>query len=213
EQVEHRLRLFASASVDRQSRVLAALRARLGAMTVELLDQLPFKAQNRFSAVRVEAESELVLVLGACEALRDCLAAAPPEAEAAWIDMSQRGLRVLLFAEAENRQPLDESLPHWPLRPLALASFSDRVRPEAAPVLAALARQGIAVKVLSGDHPGTVHATVAPLAPGLADAPVLSGEQLANAPNLAELARSHNVFGRIAPEQKLMLVQGLQKCG
>src|SRR5262249_55952307 len=66
--VRERLRLFAYASIDHGSKSIQALRAALGANrpSVELLDQLPFKSQNRYSAVRVRnGESEFVLALGA----------------------------------------------------------------------------------------------------------------------------------------------------
>ena len=47
-----------------------------------------------------------------------------------------------------------------PLRPLALISLGDELRPEAARVLENFAAAGIALKVLSGDNPETVRATV-----------------------------------------------------
>ena len=77
EAVRDWLRLFASLTVDRDNKSIQALRAALGEgpAGVELLDQLPFKSQNRYSAVRLRSQAgEQVLVLGACEALRPFLA-------------------------------------------------------------------------------------------------------------------------------------------
>ena len=66
------LALVANASIDRGNRNLVALRQALGDGQVELLDQIPFKSQNRYSAVRVrDGQSTRLLVLGAVEALRD----------------------------------------------------------------------------------------------------------------------------------------------
>src|SRR5262249_55028147 len=74
EVVRDRLRTFAALSVDRQNKSILALEAALGELPgerAELVDQLPFKSQNRYSAVRVrQGQAERVLVLGACEALR-----------------------------------------------------------------------------------------------------------------------------------------------
>ena len=54
----------------------------LGTADAEALDQLPFKSQNRYSAVRVRTgEGEYVLVMGAAEALRPFVG---PEARAGW---------------------------------------------------------------------------------------------------------------------------------
>src|SRR5919197_4428739 len=101
--VRQRLRLFASAPIDRANKNLAALRAALGETPVELLDQLPFKSQNRYSAVRVRAgRDEHVLVLGAGEALKPFLDPAQPGRwETTWKGLLGTGLRLLLFAEAK----------------------------------------------------------------------------------------------------------------
>src|SRR5205814_10463298 len=69
-----RLRLFAWATIDERNKSIQALRAALGPVPegtgFELVDQVPFKAQNRYSAVRVRAGGrETVLALGAVEAL------------------------------------------------------------------------------------------------------------------------------------------------
>lgn len=214
EEAQDRLRLFASASVDRQNRVLDALRTELGEVPVDLIDHLPFKAQNRYSAVHIRKENtDRVLVMGACEVLRDCLTSFPPDGESAWTDLTNHGLRVLLFAECREALPLSEVMNCGGLQPLALLAFRDEVRPEAGAVLELLSGQGIVVKLLSGDHPGTVRATVASLSPALAATPVVSGDQLETSTDWTELTRTHHVFGRVVPEQKLRIVQTLQRQG
>ena len=55
------------------------------------------------------------------------------------------------------------SLDGLKLEALALVCLSDELRPEAGTVLEALAAQGIAFKVISGDNPETVRATVSHL--------------------------------------------------
>ncbi len=73
-EVRQSLRLFASSALDQGSKSLAALRAFVGSCETQTLDQLPFKSQNRFSAVRVQdGERERVLVLGAPEAAASVL--------------------------------------------------------------------------------------------------------------------------------------------
>jgi cation-transporting ATPase E len=229
EEVRARLRLFASASLDRASKSLAALRAALGEGQAELLDQLPFKSQNRYSAVRVRGprqpagRDEYVLVLGACEALRPFLAPEKTRAwEKAWSELLGTGLRLLLFAEAAAGRPqFDGSLEGFVLRPLALVALSDELRPEAGAVLRALAEQGIGFKVLSGDNPETVRATVAPLGAGavpaalraLAEGPVVTGAELEKSAHAAELIRTRAVFGRVSPWQKVEVVRTLRAQG
>jgi cation-transporting ATPase E len=236
--VRERLRLFAWATLDDRSKTIQALRAHLGQVAAEdrpqLLDQLPFKSQNRYSAVRIRCgPDERVLVLGACESLRPFLETTlarsaservtPQEdLESAWRELLPTGLRLLLFAEARgagtknvkaNFPPFRGTLQSFTLRPLALVALSDELREEAGAVLQALAGQGIDFKILSGDNPETVRATVHNLELPLAHEPVVTGDELAASPEPARLIRTRSVFGRVAPRQKLDVVASLQHDG
>ena len=214
-EVRRRLSLFASASVDRRDRGLRAIREALGKVSAELLDQIPFQARNRYSAVRVlDGGSERVLVLGAYEALRGQLET-PDDGnlQSAWTELLPTGLRLLLFAEALQCGPLTGTLEGVRLHPLALVSLSDEIRPGVEKVLENLAGQGIALKILSGDNPETVRATVGRLWPQLDQAPVLSGEELDAAADPAELIRTRSVFGRVSPDQKALILRTLQEAG
>jgi len=218
EDIRHKLAQFATVSIDRQNKSVQALQAGLGVVSAEVVDQLPFKSQNRFSAVRIRANGvDQVLVLGACEALQAFIEPGTGQWERIWKELLPSGLRVLIFAEAIPEQngfrAFAGTLEGFRLRPLALVALSDELRPEAGRVLEALAAQGIAFKVISGDNPETVHATVRHLNLPLARDPVVTGDQLASASNRAELIRSCGVFGRVAPRQKLDIVQILQKAG
>jgi cation-transporting ATPase E len=232
-----RLRLFAWASVDSGSKSIQALRTALGGALngVELLDQLPFKSQNRYSAVRVRCQnSKHTLVLGAAEALRPYFAevfqsrererpeqlpsAAPvahaPGSESSEETLLKTGLRLLLFAEALSAvTPFHGSLDGLQLRPLALLGLSDELRPQAGAVLEDLAGQGIGFKIISGDNPETVRATVGTLDLPLAREPVVAGDDLASSNDANYLIRTRSVFGRIAPRQKMQIVTALQAQG
>ncbi len=217
--VRERLRRFAWTSVDHRNKSIQALRAAFDqADGVELLDQLPFKSQNRFSAVRIRAgDGEQLLVLGACEALKPFLMESGNPGDL-FQSLEEKllctGLRLLLFAEACSPTPLsNRSLAGCLLRPLALIALSDELRPEAGLVLEELARQDIAFKILSGDHPETVRATIGHLALPLAREPVISGDELARAVRPDELIQGHGVFGRVAPRQKVEIVATLQRQG
>lgn len=215
-EVRQLLSVFASVSVDRKNKSVQAFLAEFGRAEADLLDQLPFKSQNRYSAVRVRWEgTERVLVLGACEALRDALdSAADRRWEEAWGECLAAGLRVLLFAESSRREPFAGTLDGYPLRPVAVVALSDELRPEAGLVLEALHAQGIAFKVISGDNAETVRATVSHLNLPLARDPVVSGADLDAAGDKkgALLVRS-SVFGRVAPLQKVEIVEALKNEG
>jgi cation-transporting P-type ATPase E len=209
------LGIFAAASLDQGSKTVQALRTALHQPAQEAIEQLPFKAQNRYSAVRLRAgDSERVLVLGAPEALRPHLDAGSGNAwEQVCSPLLPTGLRLLLFCEATRPQPLGGTLDGVTLRPLLLVALSDELRPEAGQVLETLAAQGIDFKVISGDNPATVRATVSHLNLPLAHDPVVTGDELAASTNPAELIAQRGVFGRVAPAQKVQIVQTLQELG
>src|SRR5262249_36309858 len=110
DEVRRLLGLFARAALDRQNKTIQALRAALGDAAdigVEVLDRLPFKSQNRYSAVRLRVgegpADGMTLVLGACEALRPLFGDEADGAwEGAWRELLPTGLRLLLFARADG---------------------------------------------------------------------------------------------------------------
>ncbi len=221
-EVRRLLRLFACTSLDQASKSLAAVRAALGEEKGELRDQLPFKSQNRYSAVRLHtSDGDPALALGAAEALQPFLK--DDAWQGAWRELTATGLRVLLFAEVVSapRPTFDGSLEGFVLRPLALLGLSDELRREARDVLRHLASQGIDFKILSGDNPDTVRATVAPLGHGedhpalkaLAGEPVVTGGELEASANPDELIRTRHIFGRVSPWQKVQIVRSLAQQG
>ncbi len=96
--------------------------------------------------------------------------------------------------------------------------MSDPPRPEARRALAACRRAGIVVGVLTGDHPLTALAVARDL--GLAEhaGQVCSGAELDAAAargvqDFDALCARSRVFARVEPEQKLRIVQSLQRGG
>ena len=99
------------------------------------------------------------------------------------------------------------------LVPRALVLLEDEVRPDAHETLSYFIAQGVTLKVISGDHPGTV-AAVARRA-GVPDADV--GLDARDLPEdeaaLAETVAANTVFGRVGPRQKRAMVKALQSQG
>ena len=219
DEVRRLLGLFASASLDERNKTVLAIRAALGEPgAAAVLDRLPFKSQNRYSAVRLrpsgEGQGELTLVLGACEALRPFI---PDEAggwEEAWRELLPTGLRLLMLARADGPLgPFEGRLPEVRLRPLGLIALSDELRPDAGEVLAELAAQGIRFKIISGDHPETVRAAVSRLGLPLGREDVVTGEELAAAADPERLLEERSIYARVAPRQKVEIVEALRRRG
>jgi cation-transporting ATPase E len=210
------LQLFAWTSIDERNKSIQAIRAALGAMDVkaELIEQLPFKSQNRYSAVRVrQGNDEWTLVLGATETLLHRMSAEnKADVDAHVRELLPSGLRLLVFAQStKTGVPLDGALSEGSLTPIAVVALSDELRPDAGDVVNALAEQGIRFKIISGDNPETVHATVRPLGLGFAEETVATGDDFESAADRGAWLEEHSVFGRVNPKQKLDIIAALQK--
>ncbi len=223
ERAQRLISLFAHVSLDRENKSLAALRASLPPVHGELLDQLPFKSQNRYSAIRVRQQGQIfALAMGAFEALRPLLIE-PDRAETIWRERMNTGWRLLLFCEIVDakQEKFNASLEGYRLRPVALIALQDELRSEARQVLRQLAEQNISFKVISGDNPETVRATIRPLGqdsdqPTLAALlhnPVVTGKDLESAQDPIRLIQQRNVFGRVSPWQKVQIVRILTATG
>ena len=99
------------------------------------------------------------------------------------------------------------------LRPICLVGLGDELRPEAAVVLEKLSAQGIGFKVLSGDNSETVQATVRHLQLPWTHEAAVTGDQLAHAADRETLILERNIFGRVSPDQKLGIIETLQRHG
>ena len=130
------------------------------------------------------------------------------------------GKRVLVLAH--SNQALDQSEnPTLPkdLTAALLVVLAEQVRPDAAQTLDYFKRQGVAVRVISGDNPVTVAAIAAHLGlrnpdggePVGVDARTLPAIEDTQA--LADALEKHAVFGRVTPEQKRAFVNALKSRG
>jgi len=98
------------------------------------------------------------------------------------------------------------------LRPLGLVVLAERLRPDARATFAFFAREGVELKVLSGDAPETVAAVAADA--GIPTENVLAGSELPDdAVALREVALRANVIGRVSPEDKKRVVEALHDAG
>ncbi|REK16492.1 MAG: HAD family hydrolase [Actinobacteria bacterium] len=125
-------------------------------------------------------------------------------------DVSVDGSRVLLLGT--DTAPLQDTLLPPRVEPVAIIVLSDQVRLDAEETLGYFAKQGVKVKVISGDHPDTVAAIarkVGLAAGGTVDARNLPEDRHA----LADLMESATVFGRVTPQQKSAMVRAMQERG
>jgi len=198
-----------AATASGRNSTLSAIGASLpspAGWTVE--DAVPFSSARKWSAARVSDRGSWVLGAPEIVAADGAPAAAHTRAQAA--DLAEEGLRVLLLSHTAS--PLTgEVLPEG-LVPVGLVILSERVRSDAPETLAYFQRQGVQIKVISGDNPATVAAIAAKAGvPGAEKA--IDARTLPSGEELAEIMENITVFGRVDPDQKCAMVEALQSRG
>ena len=190
------------------------------------VDSIPFDSQHQYMATLLA--DGVVYVKGAAEVLLErCTGALDPFGRIsecgsevfreAVEGMASQGLRVLAFARLEKpgAQKIDfADINNLTL--LGLQAMMDPPRPEAIDAIAASQRAGITIKMITGDHALTAAAIGRQIGLCREDCDaVLTGAELARLSDaeLIEQADQVNVFARVAPEQKLRLVEALQARG
>ncbi len=124
-------------------------------------------------------------------------------------EYSSKGLRVLVLAHSAQ-QPNDNELP-GDISAKALVVLSDKIRSTAPQTLDYFRKQGVTLKVISGDDPVTV-SNVAKRA-GLIGAESYIDAATLTEDTLSEAAEKYTVFGRVTPYQKLELIKALKAQG
>ncbi len=171
---------------------------------------VPFSSARKWSAASFGALGSWVL--GAPDVLAVDGAGHVADSAKQGAERVAAGNRVLLLARSSGDLNGDASLPP-DLEPVALVVLEELLRPEAAETLAFFERQGMTLKVISGDNPVTVAAIAARVGlVGSADA--VDARHLPDDPEaLADVAEATTVFGRVQPQQKRALVAALQARG
>ena len=141
-----------------------------------------------------------------------------PEADRAAIlaqlaGFAEDGLRVLAVASCEKfdlaREPEAQDF-----RFDGLAAFRDPLRPDVGAAIAEARGAGVAVAMITGDHPATALAVAREAGIDYAEG-ALTGPELASmaTEELHGRLQRARVFARVRPEQKLALVEGFRAFG
>ncbi len=168
------------------------------------LQVFPFSSETKYSGAIFE---DGAYILGAPERV---LLSSYEDFREQVEEIAGTGSRVLVFGsypENPGGKPLK-----MPVTPLALVVLSNPVRREARDTFAYFARQGVEIKVISGDNPATA-SYVAQQAGIEGACNYLDASSLQTDAQIQEAVCSHTVFGRVQPQQKKKIIQALQKEG
>jgi cation-transporting P-type ATPase E len=173
---------------------------------------VPFNSERRWSAAQLELNGETrVFVLGAPETVLP-MCDGGEELRAPYEEAAGQGMRGVVFAEAAALPEVGKAITD--LRPLALLTLGDELRPEVRNAFSMMERLGIEPKLISGDNPGTVKALLGQLGIALKGGTVAGAEiEHLQGQSFNEAVEENSVFGRISPALKARIVQALRENG
>lgn len=169
---------------------------------------IAFSSKRKWSAVEFSKTAvKGSWVFGAPEMI---FASLPPELAVQVTELSGKGYRTLVLARSASS--IDGSTLPEGLEPVALLTFSEKIRSDAAETLRYFAEQDVAVKIISGDNPQTVASIARQI--GLEVKHGYDARQLPKDDKvLQQVLRDNIVFGRVTPEQKKRIVAMLKEMG
>jgi magnesium-transporting ATPase (P-type) len=186
------------------------------------VNEIPFEPERQYAAtyhridggIRAMVKGAPERVLGMCDGDRRAV----DELRSAAETMARAGYRVLAVAEGAAPEGIDESVnPPDPtgLSCLGLVGMIDPLRAGVREAVADARGAGVQTIMVTGDHPVTALAIARDL--GLAERPeeVVTGPDMAamSAGELGAIMSRVRVFARVAPHQKLEIVEAAKAAG
>lgn len=205
ENLENLLIAFANCSKDSNPTINAVKERYCGKNTTLRADHcVAFSSEKKWSGINFGADGTYILGAeefvfgGKCKEIDELTKDVP------------MGYRVLSIGFSENDFK-DRELPD-DIRPIGVVVFKDKIRKEAPATLEYFDKQGVDLKVISGDNVHTV-AAIAKEA-GLKNADrIVDATTLKTEEDVYNAVEKYSVFGRVTPTQKLQMVNALKKHG
>ena len=169
------------------------------------ISTVPFSSSRKLSAVTFEDAG--TYIMGAPEFVMPN--GIDEKTENMIEQYAKDGYRVLLLAHSNANIIKDN--PPSNRTPVALLILEDRIRDDAANTIAWFKKNGVQVKIISGDNPLTV-AEIAKRV-GVEKTESFINLEGMNEKQVIAAASKYTVFGRVTPEQKAILVKALKSVG
>lgn len=169
-------------------------------------DKMPFNSTRKMSAVRFDDGN--TYIIGAPEfVLKDRIS----EVEDIVNENAKKGYRVLVLAKTVE-EISEKDFNTKKIKPVAVIVISDKIRENAADTLSYFAKQGVNIKIISGDNPVTVSKIAERVglkgAEKYVDASTLKTDE-----QIFDAVKKYVVFGRVTPLQKKQIVKALKLQG
>jgi len=164
----------------------------------DMVSMVRFDSQNKYSLVEFK---QGIFALGAPEMIYKKYSKIKNQVE----QYAQEGMRVLLLAKVPKIK--DEKI-SGEAKPISLIIIEDNIRDSAIATIQKFNASSVNVKVISGDNALTV-SEIARKASVIDAEKYISLDDVADE-ELEQIALNYNVFGRVKPHQKKLLIEHLQ---
>ncbi len=165
---------------------------------------VPFSSEKKWSGIYVNGYGSLIMgayefvFKNGCDEIKE------------EVKKYSSDYRVLVVAHSEN-EILDSSLPEN-LKPMGFILIKDKIRSNAEKTLKFFAKQGVDIKVISGDDPLTV-SNIAKRVNLKNAGEFIDAKTLDTPEKIKEAANRYTVFGRVTPSQKQELIKAIKEAG
>jgi cation-transporting ATPase E len=181
-----------------------------------ILGSLGFSSTRQFGAIHIkDDDGERVILVGAPDIFLPYLKS-PEEKE--WVQQhidteAKIGKRLLFFAQSVSKE-IPSKISETTLSALSLFILTNNLREGVKESVQFFQDRGVAIRIISGDNPGTVRSVAAAAGVNNTDA-VITGAELETwtTSDFLEKTRHYTIFARIKPEQKEKIIEALKKDG
>lgn len=172
--------------------------------SMKKLSEIPFSSDRKYSAVVYQDQT---LILGAPEMLLEKNSKELKAVQA----YTEQSLRVVCFGKVLGQLKPDQNIKSK-FHSMAIIAIDDPIRVETPDTLTQLTKENIEYRIISGDSPDTVSAIAKKINPKY-PANAISGEELDKLEGdvLEKAIMDHNIFARIKPHQKQLIIRTLKK--
>lgn len=174
-----------------------ALINKFGTESREVVEKIPFSSERKYSAVSF---TDGTWAIGAPGFVPCSVGSSLNDAIK---ERASAGERVLLLVKLDSMDSTGKAV--------AMIRIADTIRDSAVETIAKFQEQGVCVKIISGDHARTAAAIAARVGVKCAGN-FISCDRLTDE-ELVDAAEKYTVFGRVTPEQKVLLVKALKDNG
>lgn len=180
----------------------------------EIVDVMAFSSSRKMAGVRARVNGRMrTLIMGAPEFVSK-LAPVDKETRKKLNDWADKGLRVLMLAEFADEKTKIKDLKEGSGMAIGAVILRNSLRHGVVETVDFLQRQGVTIRVISGDNPRTVQ-HIAREAGIKHPEKVILGADLAKLGDdeFSEAADNYTIFARVLPDQKERLIARFQQSG